>query len=532
MTARAEVDDPVDDGPWAEYPADAPLRAGAAQVLPDLLYVEYFCSRAELVGRGNAGRLLHDALVRNTDPSAPSGQIFAEVPRWAKEFNALEAHERDHVRRLVATSFGLLGHALRAQQLTAARDLVIEAARRPDGLRLPLGPAPWPAPAGPAAPANRAAIAGRLRAALEHHIGLGDFRAAEPALAGWTAEGCGYAAADLPGDPTRSTLPITNAGLAKHLTANHLLELFGCCEQGNRLLGTGSGLDDVVSLLQNGERRYTLPLLMWFTQFPTPPGRQRAAGPHTRPGELYLGYYRTFPLELFAAADLALWPPFAPEGFVSDVGEVDWTDISPAYRFAKILLAYKSLGVSPGEWPTGPLNEVIPDLQRRVCELHGWPTPGDLAARWLDHLTAGDNTWSADPAVGGFRHATSLRLLALRRDRPGDVVVNNVEYNAAGVSRSAGWITREPGAGLARHTLAADADRQATELWFGAYALLPALLGASEQRLDFLRACTPAVRRACVESFDTLGRASADWPSAEFQRQASNLLHLAEAVGG
>ena len=110
-------------------------------------------------------------------------------------------------------------------------------------------------------------------------------------------------------------------------------------------------------------------------------------------------------------------------------------------------------------------------------------------------------------------------------------MVNNVEYNAAGVSRSAGWITREPGAGLTRPTLAADPDRHATELWFGAYALLPVLLGASEQRLDFLRACTPDVRRACVEAFDTLGCASADWPSAEFRRRASELLHLADSVG-
>jgi hypothetical protein len=515
------------EDPWAEYGADIPLHAGTARVWPDLLYVEYFSSRADLVNRGNAGRLLREALARNPDPAATSGLVFKEVPSWAKEFSGLEAHERDHVRRLLATSYGLLCHAFRAQQLTAARDLVAEAARLPDGLKLPLSLSPQAVASGTAAPAQRALIADRLRLALEHHISIAEFRAAEPALAGWTAGGCAYVAAELPGDPSRSALAITNAGnRAKWLTARHLLELFGCCEQGNRLLGTGSGIDEVVRLVADSERMYTLPMLMWFSQFPTPRDRPRSTEPHTRSRELYLGFYRGFPLELFVAADLALWPPFTPDGLVTGSAEIDWTDINPAFRFARILMAYKRLKVEPGEWPPGDLNQIIPALQHRVCEMLGWPTPGELAARWHDHLSAGHNTWFADAAVGGFRHTTTLQLLALRRDRPGDVVVNNVDYNAIGVSRSPGWLTREPGSGLTPHTLAAATDREATEFWLGVYAMLPALLGTTPTRIDFLRSCSADMRQACIAAFDIWGNAAADWPSDKFRQTASEFLNL------
>ena len=509
-----------------DYAVDIPLKAGTAQIYPDLLYVQYFCSRSELIDRGNAGKLLREALTRNSDPALTSGQVFEKVPQWAKDFSSLEAHERDHTRRLLSTSYGLLCHALRNQDLLATRDLIVESAQTPNRLTLPFNSVAKAGGDNPSKHALRAIISSRLRRALEHHISLDDFRAVEPALAGWTAAPCEYVRGDLPGDPSRSAVAIANAGNAKWLTSAHLLELFGCCEQGNRLLGTGSDICAVVELLEDSERMYTLPMLMWFSQFPTQKDRLEPKGPHTRPGELYLGFYRGFPLELFAAADLALWPPFAPEGIIAHCPEIDWTDISPAYRFARILLAYKKLAYHPRHGPEGNLNQVIPAIQQRVCDILGWPTPTDLADRWLRHLESGDNTWFVDAAVGGFRHKTAMRLLALRRDRPGDVVLNNIDYDTAGVQRSAGWLTREPDIGLTPHTLASDADREATEFWLGLYALLPALFDTGRNRLDLVRNCSPEMRRVCIDAFDIWGRSSNGWPSEDFQRQTSALLRL------
>lgn len=509
-----------------DYEPNTPLMAGRALVRPDMLYVQYSCSRAELVGRGNVGRLLREALERNQDPTASSGQVFRDVPSWAKEFAGLEAHERDHVRRLLGTSFGLLCHALRSQQLTALRSLIADSVEAGAGLRLPLNLPPQTAPVGAATTSQQLYFAAALQTALETHIDIAKFHAAEPALAGWVSDGCRYTSSVLPGNPARSALAIANAGTAKWLTAQHLLEMFGCLEQGNRLLGTGSGIEEVVTLLENEERVYTLPLLIWFSQFPTGKDQPTSSAPHTRPGELYLGFYRGFPLELLVAADLALWPPFTPEGFIGS-SEIDWADINPAFRFARILNTYKSLEIRAGEWPVGELNQVIPTIQRRVCDALGWPTPSDLARRWHAHLAERDTTWFPDAAVGGFRFSTTLQLLALRRDRPGDVVVNNVDYNAHGVGRSPGWLTREECGTLLTHTLASDADRQSTEFWFGVHAIAPALSGSSAARLDFLKSCSVETRQACIEAFDIWGRAIPEWPTKEFRKAASQLLGVA-----
>jgi hypothetical protein len=493
-----------------------------AVVLPDLLYVEFNRSRQGMAALGNPGKLLHEALIRNSNPSATSGEIFGSVPESAKLFSAVEAHERDHVRRLLSTSFGLLCHALRSQQLVAARELVTEAALRPGGLTLP-----FELVTDQSNTSLRALTAARLQRAFEDRLRIDHFRDAERALAGWTVNGCEYVAADLP--DTHSTLRTTNAGgapPAEWLTSCHLLELFGACEEGNRLLGTGAGIEQIATRLQSKDRRYSLPLLIWLTLLPTSKDGPKPFIRPPRPGELTLSFYRTFPLELFVAADLALWPPFAPEGLISSNTELDWTDLSPAFRFKRILMAYNKLGVNPSVWPDDDINVFIPTLQRRVCEMYGWPTPGELAARWYHHLAAKEHTWFPDSVLGGFRYTTTLQLLALRRDRPGDVVVNNVDYHAEQVGRTAGWITRESELLLVPKSLAADADRQATEFWFHLHALAPALLNTKWDRLGHLRRYPPHVRLDCIDSFDAWGSAIPDWPSDEFRRRAAELLRV------
>lgn len=64
-------------------------------------------------------------------------------------------------------------------------------------------------------------------------------------------------------------------------------------------------------------------------------------------------------------------------------------------------------------------------LQGEICAELGWPTPEDLAGAWLEA-----------PGI----YESSKRLLTLRRERPGEVVLNSVDFNAAGVERPGAWI--------------------------------------------------------------------------------------------
>lgn len=102
---------------------------------------------------------------RHETTDTTSGQVFSDVPQWAKEFAAVETHEREHVRRLISTSYGLLSHAYRVQQLYAA------------------------------IPRHKALVSARLQQALETHIPTDELRTLESSLAGWTVDG------ELPGTP-------------------------------------------------------------------------------------------------------------------------------------------------------------------------------------------------------------------------------------------------------------------------------------------------------------------------------------------
>ena len=92
------------------------------------------------------------------------------------------------------------------------------------------------------------------------------------------------------------------------------------------------------------------------------------------------------------------------------------------------------------------------------------------------------------------------------------------------------WITRESDKLLTPLTLAADADRQATEFWFHLYALTPALLATKWDRLEYLSQYPPDTLQACIEAFDTWGSAAAGWPSDEFRQEAAALLKLGSTL--
>lgn len=529
---------PADEDGGTEFPdePDVALRAGnesthVAQVFPDLLYVAYNRSKQEMTALGNAGKLLREALQRDHGPNPTSSQVFSDVPQWAKEFAAVEAHEREHVRRLISTSYGLLCHAYRAQQLFAARELISQVSINHQKLVFPFKLAydPEGIGTGIATPSHKALVTARLQQALETHIPTEELRTLEFSLAGWTVDGVEYQSVELPGAPRLSTLAINNAGSiiqSKWLTSVHLLELFGVCEEGNRLLGTGSDVAQVSKRLMAREGWYNLLLNIWFTQFPTDREQKKEPPRSPQPKEISLSFYRLFPIELFVAADLALWPPFTPEGLTSCSGKLDWTDINPPLRFARILWTIKQLGIVPGPWPEHDLNGFVLSLQDRICEELGWPTPTKLATLWHDHLATKTHSWFPEAALGGFRHSTTQQLLALRCERPGDLVVNNLDYQALNVNRSVGWITREANDQLLPIYLSAKEDQQANDIWFYLYALTPALLGTKRDRCGQLQRFPIEHRKASIEAFNMWGSTSEHWPTEDFSQAAATFLAL------
>jgi hypothetical protein len=94
----------------------------------------------EMIESGNAGKLLVEALTKSNNPFATSGGVFKDVPQWAKAFAAVEAHEREHVRRVLSTTWGIFCHALRSQQLNMTCKMIAQESQNASPLHLHLLP--------------------------------------------------------------------------------------------------------------------------------------------------------------------------------------------------------------------------------------------------------------------------------------------------------------------------------------------------------------------------------------------------------
>ncbi len=92
----------------------------------------------------------------------------------------------------------------------------------------------------------------------------------------------------------------------------------------------------------------------------------------------------SFPIECWLAVDLALWPPFVPEGWSPSERGWTWFDIQPGWRFARILEYFKTLDLRFRLFLTEQdiASDWMLDLQSKVCEHFGWPTPHELAGVW------------------------------------------------------------------------------------------------------------------------------------------------------
>ncbi|MFO0847114.1 MAG: hypothetical protein U0871_00955 [Gemmataceae bacterium] len=396
---------------------DRPFSAGPiASVRPGSLAVEYAVSydaivrlRDTLHQLGDLSKRVSRAAFRDEMTRAPAGVV---------DIIGALAHERDHVRRFLSTTYGFLCDTARCRLVRAVADAVAAVG---------VGPFFDPSSSGreraEPGPAARPGGAGGGRLAGVHRL--------QHFLASVT-DGAVRWGASPPGGG---------------LTARHVLEMFAVLEQGNGLFRKGCAVDPVTRLLDTMSGEYSYLTDVWMAAFGVA-GMEPITQPSRAADDLLFDWYRLFPFELYVAADLALWPPYLPDrGGLGEPGG-PWADVSPAYRFVKTLAYYERVGVRPAPIPAARRNELFLELQAAVCRHYGWPTPAALAAAWSRALTtsleAGRSYWGELDGPCLYRTANAVRLLALRLERPCDLVLNNVDFDRHRIDRPPVWVFTEP----------------------------------------------------------------------------------------
>lgn len=438
-----------------------PFSAGLfAQIYPGSLVVEFNLSRQEIADL-NAGNRLSQAL-EQANSRDRRADTFAKVPDEAKHFLAVRAHEQDHLRRFLSTTFGFFCDTLRNQWVTLGSQVVAESTRRGNERSIPFRLA-----SALKAHSFREALASlRSRSQSGFHLEMlfrghydllealvDDATPPEFASALWAlANGNVDVAQSLAGGiqvdrKLCAAYPMSDkSGQISGLTARHLLEFFAIGEHANGLLRTGTELGVVEELMKDSSREYATALLAWGSVFresewPDVESQQK------HPDDLIFDWYRLFPFELCVAADLALWPPFFPNEDLSLEGELTWADIHPGRRFVKVLSAMQDLGIQPSVIPAAGRNDRFLELQAKLCDRLGWPSPAFLADEWIaalsNHLKAKTALWPALDGPVDYRIANALRLLQARKERPADFVLNNRDFHGMGLDGIPGWVFRE-----------------------------------------------------------------------------------------
>lgn len=438
-----------------------PFSAGPfAQIYPGSLVVEFNLTREQILDLNAGNRLL--TAIGQADEADRRERTFADVPDDAKQFLAVRAHEQDHLRRSLSTTFGFLCDTVRNQWVTLAARVVAESARESRDRLAPL-PIPFVPGRGHFAGVlssirQRADDGFRLDTLFRGNHDLlealiddatpGEFASALWGLTNGNAEAVAplTAGIDVERDLCSAHPMADTAGRTSGLTARHILELFAIGEHGNGLLRTGTELSVVENLLKESSHEYATTLLAWRSVFPDA-GWPDVAAQARREDDLIIEWYRLFPFELYVAADLALWPPFFPTEALAVDGELAWADVQPGRRFVKVLAAFQALRVQPSVIPADRRDERFLDLQSRVCDHLGRPTPHHLATEWATtlslHARAETTLWPSLDGPVNYRVANAHRLLTARLDRPADFVLNNIDFHGIGLDGVPGWVFRE-----------------------------------------------------------------------------------------
>lgn len=428
-----------------------PFSAGsAAEFHPGSLAIDFGMSKAGVLDL-NAGQALLNAL-NQAKQSDLRSTVFQELPWDTKNFFALRAHEQDHLRRMISTTYGFFSDSLRCLWLSLMGRWIQEESERDPGfllsrLRLP----------------QTSAL--RFDEAIQHLQSYSHNHSHTATL----VSGIPYLLKGLtdPSNPSELACALWalsngRAELAQRLyvdyyekhnvphdiriTARHLLEFFAIGEHANGFLRTGSHVREVTELMLSAQQEYALIIRVWRGIF----GAFDCGDPDLIPrheDDVIFDSYLIYPFELLIAADLALWVPYFPADDLSINGELNWTDVDPGHRFLRIMQVMKSMSIPQSVIPTIGRNEHMRELQESVCDALNWPTPDYLAQRWLEHLTACQRDLSSPWAIldgsSTYRIDNAIRLLSIRGARPADLILNNHDFTGAGVEASPIWLLQD-----------------------------------------------------------------------------------------
>jgi hypothetical protein len=162
---------------------------------------------------------------------------------------------------------------------------------------------------------------------------------------------------------------------------------------------------------------YSILLEIWMRGISKEDFSRRPAG--TTPLKL-LAASRMWPLELFAAAELALWIPMGPSGLIIKDLPLGWQDIDPGLRFWRCIQAIKATAIPLTPIDDEEAGERFVAIQDFLAARFGWPSPKKLAKQWLNYVNVSlQNHFSCDdsqelPTTERFRLTRELLELRLR----------------------------------------------------------------------------------------------------------------------
>lgn len=425
---------------WPSWPNQVGLRGW--EVRPATRFLSTPIGDEDLVRLAKLHSRYGEALFKKRNPSRRGD--FPEVPALSSHDLATcmkFEHELDHLQRHASTSLGFLLHRLATRRV----DLFFERldlATEDESARLPWYPrslaarGPWFKESNPVARNQQLFQAYRdleemllcINTSPTAPIAQSIERqeSAERALWGHLCPGVTAQAsssrelrirARLPGSTRHLPFLPGSTGPFARLGGQALLEWLAVSREITLISAANLQHSADASLFK--AKIYQLAPLCWrnWARLPlakAPQGSASSTGISRPPAAVY-------PVELLLAIDLALWPPFWPDGFRGD--DLHWEDIHPGWRFLQIIdwfigrmrptttpLRYDQL---TDRWMRG--------LQSEICSALRWPSPDVLCSEWRSKLAE----WERVGSTGGFfieddldRLRLSVELLATREKSP------------------------------------------------------------------------------------------------------------------
>lgn len=451
-------------------------------------------------------------------------QQLAALPEEWKAIMARVTHEEDHLRRSLTTTNGHLLYCLFAQRLTTTQLLVIESFQRDGGIRFPLVK-PFSVAMAPsleellasADPVYRAKVLVLAGYALVRALLDEEF---DPQQFGWIRLAVRALHWDLGDDSTGNSLPDFETGASPPLivpnsggialSGGALYEFFGIVHEHHLESGLAAATLRSIELLRK-ERTYSAVMRHWLALFPDGVFEGGTAGG-----------YRTWPLELIAAADLALWIPFLPSGFARCVFERGWREVHSGHRFQTLLHHLRVSSPSLSRIGTDDQNEQFRTLQDDWARALGWPTVDSLInawLHWLNNATPEDILLVCADPKDSVRFTLMRELLTARGQRPLDFCLGAL-LDEPNVEPFAAILGRTPTGTRVFESCWAGVDKGYGAGNYFLHLMLRRLTFDDPHARDELYSFEDEQLQSAFRNICAYLAGSPNWPNHEFQRMA------------